>query len=111
MKSSDLVGQNDQVPDLGSVEQVAPQLFQLSVGNVSGPINTGRTGVVAKLTAKQEPSAEDIKKNFDQTRDQILAQRRSEAFQLFAANLANDYRKHKRIAINTKAQATPQTGE
>ena len=76
VKSSDLVGATDQVPDFGQVAQVAPQLFDLSVGNISGPINAQRTGVVAKITDKQEPSADEIAKNFDQTRDQLLDQRR-----------------------------------
>ena len=83
VKSSDLVGASDQVPDFGQVAQVAPQLFDLSVGNVSGPINAQRTGVVAKITDKQEPSADEIAKNFDQTRDQLLDQRRGEAFNIF----------------------------
>ena len=112
VKTSDLVGLSGQVPDLGSVGQVAPQLFDLAPGAISGPINAGRTGVVAKLLDKQEPTPQDIQKNFDLTRDQILEQRRSEAFQLFASNVTNDYKKHNRIRINTKAATTPaDTGE
>ena len=110
VKTSDLVGQTGQVPDLGQVGQVAPQLFNLSVNNISGPIETGRTGVVAKLTDKQEPSADDIQKNLDQTRDQILQQRRDEAFELFASTVSNDYKKHNRIRFNPKA-LTPESGE
>jgi len=110
VKTSDTVGETAQVPDLGQVQSVAPQLFDLKVGDISGPISAGRTGVVAKLLAKTEPTPDDIKKNFDQTRDQILQQRRGEAFQLFVTNLTNDYKKHKRIVINAKA-AAPETGE
>ena len=75
VKTSDLVGETGQVPQLGEVGQVAPQLFDLAPGNISGPINAGRTGVVAKILDKQEPSADDITKNFDQARDQLLDQR------------------------------------
>lgn len=110
VKTSDLVGQSAQVPDLGQVEQVAPQLFDMQVGAISGPINAGRTGVVAKLVDKQQPTAAEIQQNFDQQRDQILDQRRNEAFQLFASNVVNDYRKSNRVRINPKAQ-TPETGE
>jgi peptidyl-prolyl cis-trans isomerase D len=110
VKTSDLVGASGQVPDLGSVGQVAPQLFDLAQGAVSGPINAGRTGVVAKILEKQEPSADEIQKNFDQTRDQMLSEKRDEAFQLFASNIAADYKKHNRISINAKAvQAEPGT--
>ena len=104
VKTSDLVGASGQVPDLGEVGQVAPQLFDLSVGNISGPINAQRTGVVAKLTDKQEPTADEIQKNFDQTRDQLLDERRAEAFNVFMSGVLADYKKHNRIRMNAKAQ-------
>jgi peptidyl-prolyl cis-trans isomerase D len=108
LKTSDLVGASGQVPDLGQVEQVAPQLFDLSVGNISGPINAQRTGVVAKLVDKQEPTADDIAKNFDQYKDQILEKRRSEAFSVFMGGVMDDYKKNKRIKTNAKPQQGPQ---
>ncbi len=111
VKTSDLVGQSGQVPDFGQVGTVAPQLFDMQVGAISGPINAGRTGVVAKLVDKQEPTAQEIQKNFDQQRDQILDQRRNEAFEVFASNVTNDYKKHNRIRINAKAQAPESAGE
>jgi peptidyl-prolyl cis-trans isomerase D len=111
VKTSDLVGQSGQVPDFGQVGQVAPQLFDLSVGAISGPINAGRTGVVAKLVDKQEPGANDIQKNYDQTRDQILDQRRNEAFEVFASNVVSDYKKHNRIRMNAKAPTPESAGE
>jgi peptidyl-prolyl cis-trans isomerase D len=110
VKTSDLVGQSGQVPDFGQVEQVAPQLFDMAVGGISGPINTGRTGVVAKLLDKQEPTDAEIQQNFDRMRDQIRDQRQNEAFQLFASNVVADYRKSNRVRINPKA-AAPETGE
>jgi peptidyl-prolyl cis-trans isomerase D len=110
VKTSDLVGGSGQVPDFGTVAQVAPQLFDLAVGGVSGPINAGRTGVVAKILDKQEPTADEIQKNFDQTKDQMLSGKRDEAFQLFASNIAAEYKKHNKIRLNPKA-ITPETGE
>ena len=84
-----------------------PQLFDLSVGSISGPINTQRTGIVAKITDKQEPSADEIAKNFDRTRDQMLQERRSQAFELFVGSLSDEYKKNKRIQYNAK-NATPE---
>jgi len=104
IKTSDLVGPAGQVPDLGQVAQVAPQLFDLAPGSISGPINAQRTGVVAKILDKQEPSADEIAKNFDQTREQILDQRRSEAFNVFLSGILDDYKKHNRIRLNAKPQ-------
>jgi peptidyl-prolyl cis-trans isomerase D len=103
MKSSDLVGESGQVPDLGQVGSVAPQLFTMTVGSLSGPIVTERTGAVAKLLDKQEPSADDIAKNLDQTRDQILDQRREEVFGIFVANAQDEFKKARLIAVNPKA--------
>jgi peptidyl-prolyl cis-trans isomerase D len=104
VKTSDLVGPTGQVPDLGQVAQVAPQLFDLTPGSISGPINAQRTGVVAKILDKQEPTADEIAKNFDQTREQILDQRRSEAFNVFLSGILDDYKKHNRIRLNSKPQ-------
>lgn len=103
VKTSDLVGEEAQVPDFGAVGQLAPQLFEDAVGTISGPINTGRTGVVAKVLDKQEPTPQDIQKNFDQTRDQILNERRQQAFEMFANNVAQSYQKRHLVSFNPKA--------
>jgi peptidyl-prolyl cis-trans isomerase D len=108
VKTSDLVGPSGQVPDLGQVEQVAPQLLDLAVGAISGPINAERNGVVAKILDKQEPSADDMAKNIDQTRDQILEQRRQDAFGIFMSGIMDDYKKKNRIRMNAKAAQGPQ---
>jgi peptidyl-prolyl cis-trans isomerase D len=107
VKTSDLVGNTGQVPDFGEVGQVAPQLFDMNVGAISGPIETGRTGVVVKILDKQQPSDADIAKNFDQTRDQLLEERRGEAFSVFMSGVFNDYKKKNRIRMNTKQQQVP----
>jgi peptidyl-prolyl cis-trans isomerase D len=99
VKTSDLVGLTGQVPDFGQVGQVAPQLFDMKPGELSGPISAGRTGVVAKLVDRQVPTAAEIAQNFDQTKDQILNQRRAEAFNIFMNVIMDDYKKHKRILI------------
>jgi peptidyl-prolyl cis-trans isomerase D len=111
LKTSDMVGMTSQVPQLGELGQVAPQLFDLSVGNISGPISAGRTGVVVKIDDKQEPTADEIAKNLDQTRDQLLDQRRGEAFQVFATNVLQDYRSHKRVLFNAKQRNQELPGE
>jgi peptidyl-prolyl cis-trans isomerase D len=108
LKTSDLVGPSGQVPDFGQVGQVAPQLFNLKPGELSGPISAGRTGVVAKLVDKQEPAADEIAKNFDQTKDQILNQRRAEAFNVFLSTIMEDYKKHNRIRM-PKGKGVPGT--
>jgi peptidyl-prolyl cis-trans isomerase D len=102
VKTSDLVGETGQVPDFGQVGQVAPQLFDMNVGAISGPINAGRTGVVVKIDDKQAPTADEIAKNLDQTRDALLDQRRGQAFSVFVSNVWNDYKKRRLVVINAK---------
>ena len=109
-KTSDLVDQTGQVPELGAVGQIAPQLFQMAPGTMSGPINAGRTGVVAKLIDKQAPSEADVTKNLDETRDQILEQKRQEAFGIFANSVISTYRKDGRVRMTAKQQS-PLAGE
>jgi peptidyl-prolyl cis-trans isomerase D len=110
VKTSDLVGSSGQVPDFGEVGQVAPQLFEMAVGSFSGPINAGRTGVVVKIVDKQEPSADEITKNFDRMREQILNEREQEAFSVFMSGVFDEYKKHKLINISAKPQQpTPGT--
>jgi peptidyl-prolyl cis-trans isomerase D len=111
VKTSDVVGQSGQVPDLGAVGQVAPQLFDMAPESISGPINAGRTGVVAKVLMKTEPSPDEINQNLDHTKDQILDERRNEAFEVFASNIINDYKKRNLVKINAKAQTPQLPGE
>jgi peptidyl-prolyl cis-trans isomerase D len=108
VKTSDLVGQSGQVPDLGSVGQVAPELFTMKVGDLSGPLHAERNGVVAKIVDRQEPSADEIAKNFDHTKEQILNQRQEEAFNVFVSTVTNEYKKNKLIQLNAKTQQGPQ---
>jgi peptidyl-prolyl cis-trans isomerase D len=109
VKTSDLVGSSGQVPDFGEVGQVAPQLFDMTVGSFSGPINAGRTGVVVKILDKQSPTADEVAKNFDQTREQIRNDREQEAFGVFMSGVWSEYKKKKLIVMNAKPQQTPGT--
>jgi peptidyl-prolyl cis-trans isomerase D len=99
LKSSDLVSATSQVPDFGQVGQVAPQLFNLKPGELSGPISVGRTSIVVKLVDKQEPTPDEIAKNFSTLRDQILDQHRAEVFNVFLSSIMEDYKKHNRIRM------------
>lgn len=105
VKSSDLVGRDGQVPDVGQMASAAPALFDLSQGQISGPVNTGRSGIVARVVEKQEPSADEIAKNLEPTREQVLDQRREEIFAVFVSNLQAQYQKQGRILVNKKAQS------
>jgi len=93
VQTSDLIGETSQVPNLGEVGQVAPQLFKLNVGAISGPILTGQSGAVAKIVDKQQPTAAEVAQNLDQTRDAMLNEQREDAFNVFVSDVMENYRR------------------
>ena len=111
-KSSDLVGQDAQVPDVGSMGGEASVAFTLAKGAISGAINAGATGVVLAVTDKQEPSADDMAKNFDTTREQLLGDQREEIFQVFTwENLSQEAPPERRMGYpDCRRQPAPPPG-
>jgi peptidyl-prolyl cis-trans isomerase D len=93
VKSSDLVGRDAQVPQIGALTGAASVVFTLPKGGISGPVNEGSNGAVLQLTEKQEPSADDIAKNFAATKDKLLETARQEAFSVFVGSLMERYEK------------------
>lgn len=91
LKTSDLIGRDAQVPDLGSMSGDASMLFSLPRGAISGPINEGPNGTVARIVDKQEPTADDLAKNLPATREKLLDQQRQQAFAVFAGTVMQRY--------------------
>jgi peptidyl-prolyl cis-trans isomerase D len=104
VKTSDLVGHTAQVPDIGELSSTAPDLFDLKVGQISKAINTGHSGIVAKIDDKQQPTAEEIAKNLDATRESLLGERREQMFAVFVTSLTDRYEKQGGIRMNKRAQ-------
>jgi peptidyl-prolyl cis-trans isomerase D len=107
VKSSDLVGRDAQVTDIGSLSGAASVVFTLPNGAISGPINEGANGAVVQLTDKQQPSAEDIAKNLDATKEKLLDQKRQEAFSVFVDSLMDRYMKAKAITYSKAKTSLP----
>ena len=106
LKTSDLVGKDGQVPDVGAMSGPGAVAFTLPKGAISNPINAGRSGIVLSVIDKQEPSAEDITKNFAQTREQLLNDQHEEIFRVYIAGLSEKYEKSGAIRY-TKKQPAP----
>jgi peptidyl-prolyl cis-trans isomerase D len=107
VKSSDLVGRDAQITDIGSLTGAASVVFTMPVGGISGPINEGVNGAVLQLTDKQEPSASDIAQHFDETKQTLLNQQRQEAFSIFVDSLMNRYEKAGAIIYSKKPAQSP----
>jgi len=106
VKSSDFVGQDGQVTDIGAMSGPGKVAFDLAKGAISGPIDAGQNGVVLTVTDKQEPSADDMAKNFDATREQLLNTQRDEIFRVFLGTLSQKYQNGGGIKMSKQA-ATP----
>src|SRR6185437_6144513 len=102
VKSSDFVGKDGQVPDLGAMSGPGAVAFSLAKGAISGPINAGRVGVVLTVLDKQEPSADDIAKNFEKMRAQLLTAQQEEVFRVYMGNLTEQYEKGGGIRYSKK---------
>ena len=102
VKSSDLVGKDGQVPDLGSMAGPGSVAFSLPKGGVSGPINLGKFGAVLAVTDVQEPNADELAKNLSQTREQMVEARRQEVFNVYLGTLADKYKKAGAIRFRAK---------
>jgi peptidyl-prolyl cis-trans isomerase D len=106
LKSSELVGRDAQVPEIGAMSGPASVAFSLNKGGISNPINLGRAGIVLDVTDKQEPTTEDIAKNFDQTREQLLNEQREEIFRVYVGTVTKKYEDAGAVRYSKK-QSTP----
>lgn len=106
VKTSDLVGKDGQVPDLGAMSGPGSVAFSLPKGAISGPINAGRVGVVLSVTDKQEPTAEDIAKNLPEMREKMLNEQREEIFRVYIGELTKKYEASGAVRYSKK-QAAP----
>jgi len=102
LKTSDLVGKDGQVPDVGAMSGQGSVAFSLAKGAISGPINTGRSGIVLSVVDKQEPTAEDIAKNFAATREGLLNNQRDEIFRVYIGELTQKYEKGGAVRYSKK---------
>jgi peptidyl-prolyl cis-trans isomerase D len=106
VKTSDLVGQDAQVTDVGSMSGAGKVAFSLPKGGISGPITTGPAGIVLQVIDKQEPTAGETAKNMDATREQLLDAQREEIFRVFLGTLTKKYEDGGGVRL-TKQASTP----
>ncbi len=100
VKTSDFVGPDGQVPDVGAMNGQASVVFGMKPGDISGPINSGAGGVVISLLEVQAPPDSDFAGKRDQIRDTLLQGKQGELFGLFITNLRDQMEKSGKIKIN-----------
>ena len=107
VKTSDYVGRDAQVQDLGSLSGDAAAVFTLPKGGISGPITEGPNGAVVQVVDKQQPTPEDITQHLAATRDKLLDQQRAEVFNVFAGSLMDRYERAGAIVYTRKPTGLP----
>ena len=100
VKTSELVTRSSQVPDIGAMSGPAAVAFDMKPGAISGPINTGRNGIVFAVSERQEPSADQFAASKDRIRESLLQKRRQEVLENFADNLRAEMEKRGQIRYN-----------
>lgn len=100
VKSSEFVGPDGQVPDIGSMTGQAAVAFTMKPGDISGPIQSGGNGVVIAVQDVQAPTQADYLAKRDQIRDTLIQSKEQELFGLFMTNLRDQMEKAGKIKIN-----------
>jgi peptidyl-prolyl cis-trans isomerase D len=106
VKTSDFVGPDGQVPDVGSMSGGASVAFGMKPGDISGPINGAGDGVVISLLEAQAPTDEDYAAKRDQIREQLLQGEQQQLFGLFVNNVRQQMEKSGKIKINQEELKT-----
>lgn len=106
--TSDLVGLNSQVPEIGAMANVEP-ILALKPGEISGPMMAGRnSGVVAQMLKREEPSPAEMAAKRDEVRELLVRQKQNEALLLFATAVRQRMEKEGKIRISPEAQQSLQ---
>ena len=102
VKTSELVTESSQVPDVGSMAGPAAAVFAAKKGDIVGPVQGGRNSVVMLLLDKQEPTPDEIQKNVETARQELVQRKRQEVFEVYLTNLVARLDKDGKIKRNKK---------
>jgi len=100
IKTSELVTRSSQVPDIGAMSGPAAVAFDMKPGQISGPINAGRNGIVFSVADRQEPGSDQLAASKAATRESLLQKKREEVLENFADNLRAQMEKAGKIRYN-----------
>jgi peptidyl-prolyl cis-trans isomerase D len=102
VKTSDSFARGGSIPDVGTAKQLAAA-FNMMIGQVSGPTQTGENWVVFRTVSHEAPNPEDIAKQKGDIEQQLLQTRQNAAFDAFRTSLIDQLKKDGKITINAEA--------
>lgn len=100
VKTSDFVNLSGQVPNIGSMSGPASAAFDMNPGEISNAIDTGSGAVVFTVLEKQQPAATEMAQGKEQTREQLLQQKRQQRIGMFVTDVRTRLEKQGKIKIN-----------
>lgn len=100
LKTSELVGPDGQVPDIGALTGPASVVFSMKPGQITGPIEGDRAGIVISVLELQQPSDAEFATLKDQVRDALLQSKRNQIMNLYATDLVQRLEKEGKIRKN-----------
>lgn len=100
VKTTDFVGVNDTVPDLGPLGQTAEFALGMKPGNISDPIPAGQGAIVLSVTDRQEASMQNFEAAKQRLRDQVAGEKRMRVLEVFATQLKDKLEADGKIRLN-----------
>jgi len=102
LKTSELVSRTSQVPEIGAMSGAAAVAFGMKQGEISSPLNLGRSNAVLEIVERQEPAAADPQyaKERDQLREQLAQQKQQELLSMFLSDLSTRMEKEGKVKLN-----------
>jgi len=90
------------VPDLGTAQQVSAS-FGMPVGQLSAPTQIAGNWLIYKVVGHEAVIPEDLAKQSDQIRQELLASKQQAAFDAFRIGLEDRLKAEGKLAINAEA--------
>jgi len=97
--------QQDSVPNLGPAQSLQ-EAFTLAPGQTSGVLSVEGNDAVLHVVSHTPPNQNNFASQKDQIREQLLAQKRSLAFEIYRQNLKQQLIRSGKLKINDAAMKT-----
>jgi peptidyl-prolyl cis-trans isomerase D len=104
VKTSDAFARAGSIPDVGTAKQVSAA-FKMTIGQVSGPTQTGENWIVFRTVAHDAPNMDDLAKQKDDIQQQLLQTKQNAAFDAFHTILIERLKKEGKLTINADAMS------
>ena len=100
VKTSEFVGVNDTVPDLGQVGQQAAFALGMQPGNISDPIQASGNAVVLSVVQRQEADMKGLDAIKQKLREEVANEKRMRVLEVFATQLRDRLQGEGKIRLN-----------